>query len=74
MNEFLSREPKDCKIHDTALSTHVKGATAWYYEERHGFTVVVRVRENEYVHIEISWRTILASVGRYLKSKGKKIV
>ena len=71
--EFLSPNPKDCKVPPSALSSHVKGAKAWYYEESHGFTIVVRVRENEYVSVEISWRAILSSVGRYLKAKGKKI-
>jgi len=66
--EVFSIDPKDCKVKSP------EGVTAWYYEEKHGFTIVVHVRENEYVHVIISWRAILASVGRYLKGKGKKIV
>lgn len=66
----LSLKPKDLKIKDTDFDGAV---LAWFYEQGNGFEIVVEVCQPEsrtkYIHIIISWRTILASVKRYLASK-----
>jgi len=73
VEKHLSRNPKDI----FATSDDFQEVDSWFYEQASGFYIVVSVKTGEntrFIHIEISWRTILASVGRYLKSKGKKIV
>lgn len=73
MNKHLSDKPKDAYTY----SDDYTSVASWYYEQGSGFYIVVEIKGSDrtrYIHVEISWRSILASVGRYLKSKGKRIV
>lgn len=68
INNYLSRNPKDCDIESPQ-----EGVEAWYYEEKEGLIVIVHSGV-EFIHVRISWRSLLSSIGRYLKFKGRKIV
>ena len=69
----LSNNPKDLRVENNQTNSR-----AWFCEEGKGLEIIVETPTysrltgqmyNEYVHVLISWRTILASVGRYLRKK-----
>lgn len=73
MKSNLSDKPKNISTKRTS-DFPSQNVTAWFYEESGGFYIVVEISTPtemaRYIHITISWRTILASVSRYI---GKSI-
>ena len=70
-DEMLSKTPKQIKSENGAMWK--LPIQSWYYEEKQGFKIIIQLG-SEYAKIVIPWSTILASVKRYLTTKGKKIV
>jgi hypothetical protein len=64
----LSNRPKSVPVKDNK-------AAAWYYEEPAGLELIVEVAKqtsdggvyNDFIHVVIPWRAVLASVNRYKK-------
>jgi hypothetical protein len=69
MKGELSNKPKHVKVQSDDFPT----AASWFYEEPKGLELIIEISEGKpykrYVHISISWRTLLASVSRYIGRK-----
>jgi len=63
----FSRNPKDVKVKKGA-------AKSWFYEEGKGLEIIVEIEKTtpagqsykDYIHLFISWKTIITSLNRYL--------
>lgn len=62
---MLSLKPKKLRVRTDDKHLQIE---AWFYEEGKGFEIVVEIKgvgNTVYIHIPITWRTILSSVKRY---------